>query len=51
LSSNIYALYETVLGGALGTLFLFYDLSQKLTVRAQTGAQTALDLIYTLSFD
>lgn len=51
LSSNFYALYETGLGGALGTLFLFYDLSQKLTVRAQTGAQTALDLIYTLSFD
>ena len=51
LSSNFYALYESGLGGALGTLFLFYDLSQKLTVRAQTGAQTALDLIYTLSFD
>jgi translocation and assembly module TamB len=51
LSSNFYALYESGLGGALGTLFLFYDLSQKLTVRAQTGAQTALALIYTLSFD
>ena len=51
LSSNFYALYESGLGGALGTLFLFYDLSQKLTVRAQTGAQTAHDLIYTLSFD
>lgn len=51
LSSNFYALYESGLGGALGTLFLFYDLSQKLTVRAQAGSQTALDLIYTLSFD
>ena len=51
LSSNVYALYESGLGGALGTLFLFYDLSQKLTLRAQAGAQTALDLIYKLSFD
>ncbi|MEI7785086.1 MAG: translocation/assembly module TamB domain-containing protein [Betaproteobacteria bacterium] len=51
LSSNFYALYESGLGGGLGTLYLFYDLSRKLTVRAQTGSQTAIDLIYTLSFD
>jgi translocation and assembly module TamB len=35
----------------LGTLFLFYELSQRFTVRAQTGAQTAVDLIFTVPFD
>jgi translocation and assembly module TamB len=51
LSSNFYALYESGLAGSMGTLYLFYELSQRLTVRAQTGAQTAVDLIYTLSYD
>jgi translocation and assembly module TamB len=51
LSSNFYALYESSLSGALGTLYLFYELSQRFTVRAQTGAQTAVDLIFTVPFD
>lgn len=51
LSSQFYAIYESSLSGALGTLYLFYDLSQRVTVRAQTGAQTAVDLIYTLPYD
>ena len=51
LASNFYAAYESSLSGALGTLYLFYELSQRLTVRAQTGAQTAVDLIYTLPYD
>ena len=37
--------------GALGTLSVFYDLSQRFTIRAQTGDQTAVDLIYTFSYD
>ena len=51
LSQNLYVTYESSLSGALGTLFIFYDLSQNLTLRAQTGARSAVDLIYTISFD
>ena len=35
----------------LGTLYIFYDLSRKLTLRAQTGELNALDLIYTIRND
>lgn len=51
LSNNFYAVYESSLSGALGTLYLFYELSQRFTVRAQTGAQTAVDLIFTVPYD
>jgi translocation and assembly module TamB len=51
LSNNAYAIYESSLSGALGTLYLFYELSQRLTVRAQAGAQTAIDLIFTVPYD
>jgi translocation and assembly module TamB len=50
-SRNFYAAYERSVSGALGTLFVFYDLSKRVTVRGQAGEQGALDLIYTLSFD
>ena len=50
-SSNFYAAYERSISGALGTLFVFYDLSQRFTVRAQAGQQSAVDLIYTVPYD
>jgi translocation and assembly module TamB len=50
-SRNFYAAYERSLSGALGTLYIFFDLTRQLTVRGQTGERTALDLIYTFSFD
>ena len=50
-SRNFYAAYERSVSGALGTLFVFFDLSQRVTVRGQAGEQSALDLIYTFSFD
>lgn len=50
-SSNFYAAYERSLSGTLGTLYLFYDLSQRLTVRAQSGEQTAIDLIFTVPYE
>ncbi|MES2511977.1 MAG: translocation/assembly module TamB domain-containing protein [Pseudomonadota bacterium] len=50
-SRNFYAAYERSISGALGTLFVFYDLSQRLTVRAQAGQQSAVDLIYTFQYD
>lgn len=48
---DFYASYESSLGGALGTLNIFYDVSRRLTVRARTGETTAVDLIFTFHFD
>ncbi|TFZ05907.1 DUF490 domain-containing protein [Ramlibacter henchirensis] len=51
LGRNLYASYERSLTGALGTLYVFYDLSQRLTVRAQAGERSAVDLIFTFAYD
>ncbi len=51
LGRRLYAAYERSLSGALGTLSVFYDLSARLTLRAQAGERTGLDLIYALSYD
>jgi translocation and assembly module TamB len=50
-SRNFYASYERSLSGALGTLFIFYDVSRRVTVRAQAGEQAGVDLIFTFAFD
>jgi translocation and assembly module TamB len=50
-SRNFYASYERSLSGALGTLFIFYDISKRVTVRAQAGEQAGVDLIFTFAFD
>lgn len=50
-SRNFYAAYESSLSGALGTLYVFYDLSRRFTVRAQAGEQSAVDLIFTIPYD
>ncbi len=50
-SRNFYAAYERSISGALGTLYVFYDLSQRFTVRAQAGTQSAVDLIFTVPYD
>jgi translocation and assembly module TamB len=50
-AQNFYASYERSLSGALGTLFIFYDVSKRLTVRAQAGERAGVDLIFTFSFD
>lgn len=51
LSKDFYLAYESSVNGAFGHLFIFYELSRKLTLRAQTGEQSALDLIYTVRRD
>ena len=51
LSKDLYVTYEQSLSDAMGTLYIFYDLSRRLTLRAQTGEQSAVDLIYTRSKD
>ena len=51
LSKDFYLAYETSLSGAFGSLYIFYDLSRRLTLRAQAGEQSALDLIFTVRRD
>lgn len=51
LSRDFYLAYESSVSGAFGKLFIFYDLSRKLALRAQTGEINALDLIYTVRHD
>jgi translocation and assembly module TamB len=48
---NFYAAYERSLSGAIGTLFIFYDVSKRVTVRAEAGERAGLDLIFTFAFD
>ena len=50
-SRNFYAAYERSLSGTVGTLFMFYELSRRFTVRAQAGEQTAVDLIFTVTYE
>lgn len=51
LSNKLYVTYEQSLSGAMGTIYIFYDLSRRLTLRAQTGVTSALDLVYTMRKD
>ena len=51
LSKDFYVAYERSLAGTLGTISIFYDLSKRFTLRARTGEQSAVDLIFTLSYD
>jgi translocation and assembly module TamB len=51
LSNDFSVAYESGLAGTMGVFTIFYDLSRRLTLRAQTGAQSAVDLIWTLRYD
>lgn len=51
ISQDLYITYERSLSGAMGSLYIFYDLSRRLTLRGQTGAQSALDIVYTVRHD
>ena len=51
LSKDFYVAYESSLGGAMSVFYIFYDLSRFLTLRAQTGEQSAVDLIWTKRYD
>lgn len=50
-ANDFYLAYESGLAASMGVLSIFYDLSQSLTLRARTGEQSALDLIWTRRFD
>jgi translocation and assembly module TamB len=56
ISNELYLTYEVGLAGAASTLFIFYDITRKLTLRAQNvrateGYSNAVDLVYTIKFD
>jgi translocation and assembly module TamB len=51
ISQNFYVAYESSLAGALGTFSIFYDLSERFTLRARTGGKSAVDLIFKYSYD
>ncbi len=51
LSQDFYMAYEASLSGTLGSLYIFYDISRRLTLRAQAAEQSALDLILTIRKD
>jgi len=51
LSKDFYVAYESSLAGSMGVFTIFYDLSRHLTLRAQTGEKSAVDLIWTLRYD
>jgi translocation and assembly module TamB len=51
LSNDFYVAYESGLAGTMGVFTIFYDLSRRLTLRAQTGEQSAVDLIWTYRYD
>ena len=50
-SRNFFVAYEHGLNSTMGTFYIFYELSRQFTVRAQTGEQSAVDLIFTLRYD
>ncbi len=51
ISQNFYVNYERSLAGTLGTFSIFYDLSERLTLRASTGEKSAVDLLFKFSYD
>ncbi len=51
IAQNFYVAYEYGLAGTLGTFAIFYDLSDRFTLRARTGEKSAIDLIFKYSYD
>ncbi len=51
LSSNLYVVYGRSLTGSVGTIAILYEVSRRLTLRAQTGDDSALELMFTTRYD
>ena len=51
ISNRLYLAYNRSLAGAVGTVQVFYDVSRRVTLRAQAGDDNALDLIFTVNYD
>lgn len=50
-SRNFSMAYERSLDATMGTLYFFYDLTRHLKLRGETGTESAISLIYTISYD
>ncbi len=51
LSSKLLITYEQGLRGVWNLLRIQYDITSRLSLRAQTGSESALDVLYRVSFD
>ncbi len=51
ISKRVYVGYEQALGNAGGTLLLIYRVANRITLRARTGAEDAIDAIWTWRWD
>jgi translocation and assembly module TamB len=51
ISQNFYVTYERSLAGTLGTFSIFYDLSERFSLRARTGEKSAIDLIFKIRYE
>lgn len=51
LSSRVVLTYEQGLHGVWNLLRIQYDITRRLSLRAQTGSESAIDLLYRFSFD
>jgi translocation and assembly module TamB len=51
ISRDFYVAYERSIATTLGTFYVFYDLSRRFTMRAESGTTNAVDLIFTTRFD
>lgn len=51
ITDQLYVTYEAGLSGPASTLYIFYDITRRLTLRGESGEATAVDLIYTFDFD
>jgi translocation and assembly module TamB len=51
ISNELYLTYEAGFSGAASTLYIFYDITRRLTLRGQTGEASAVDLIFTIRYD
>ena len=51
LSSKLLVTYEQGLRGVWNLLRIQYDITNRLSLRAQTGSESALDVLYRVSFD
>ena len=51
LSSRLFVSYEQGLRGVWNLLKIQYDISNRFSLRALTGSESAIDLLYFFSFD
>lgn len=49
-SDRLYLSYERTLSGTMSTVSMLYQLSRRFTLRARTGTENAVDLIFTLQY-